>query len=133
MDYQKSNTLREFVFFNLIGVVNTLLGLMIYLSLVYLGTYYVVALVVDYVFGIIFSFFMNKRYTFRSTDRTSYVMFYKMIYVYVGMFFLNIILLTTTVEIFGMNEYLGQIISCGVLSVFTFFAQKLMVFRNIEV
>ena len=69
MDYQKRNTLREFVFFNLIGVVNTLLGLVIYFSLIYLGVYYLVALVIDYIYGITFSFFMNKTYTFRIVER----------------------------------------------------------------
>ena len=133
MDYQKRNTLREFVFFNLIGAVNTLLGLILYFLLIYLGVYYIVALVVDYIYGITFSFFMNKIYTFRIVERGGLVVFYKMICVYVLMFFLNLIFLFTTVEIFGINEYLGQIVSCGILSIFTFFAQKLIVFRKIDI
>lgn len=133
MDYQKRNTLREFVFFNLIGVVNTLLGLVIYFSLIYLGVYYLVALVIDYIYGITFSFFMNKTYTFRIVERGGVNMFYKMICVYGLMFCLNVIFLSITVEIFRMNEYLGQIVSCGVLSIITFFLQKLIVFRNIDI
>ena len=93
MDSEKRNTLGQFVAFNLIGLANTLLGLLIYLWLTYIGVYYVAALVTIYILGIGFSFIMNKTYTFQINKTSGYSMIYKMICIYGLMFFLNIICL----------------------------------------
>jgi putative flippase GtrA len=129
MGNKERNTLREFFRFNLVGAINTFVSLMLYFGLVYIDVYYLFALVADYLFGIVFGFFMNKTYTFRIRERASVSMSLKMVYVYLLIFLLNIILLVVSVEMIGLNEYLGQITSFAVLVVVAFFAQKYYVFR----
>ena len=131
MDSEKRNTLGQFVAFNLIGLANTLLGLLIYLWLTYIGVYYVAALVTIYILGIGFSFIMNKTYTFQINKTSGYSMIYKMICIYGLMFFLNIIVLFILVDIVHINQFLGQIVSCVVLSILSFLAQKFFIFKNV--
>ena len=133
MDSKKRNTLREFAFFNLIGVVNTLLGLAVYSLLIYIGVHYIAALSIDYIIGIAFSFIMNKTYTFRIGERVTRLLLFKMLSVYGLLFGLNLILLSIMVEFYLMNKYLSQIISCGLLSALSFYFQKYFVFRNIRI
>lgn len=132
MDSKKRNTLREFAFFNLIGVLNTLLGLAVYFLLIYIGVHYIVALIIDYIIGIAFSFIMNKTYTFHIGESLSSAMICKMICVYGLIFGFNFIILIISVEFFHIDAYLGQIISCGFLSILTFLFQKYYVFNNIR-
>lgn len=129
MDNKKRNSIREFFVFNLIGVITTLIGLALYFFLIYIGFNYIFALFIDYVFGIAFSFIMNKTYTFPLGASSSCIMFRRLICVYGVMFFLNIILLTCSVELFHMSKFIGQIVSCGLLAFLTFFLQKFIVFR----
>jgi putative flippase GtrA len=133
MDSKKRNPLNEYVLFNIIGAINTLLGLVIYFSLIYTGVNYIAALIVDYIFGIVFSFILNKTYTFRMYTKVTRVMLFKMLSVYGLVFCLNLILLTIMVEFYLINIYLSQIISCGILSAFTFYSQKYFVFRSISI
>jgi putative flippase GtrA len=132
MDSEKRNALREFAFFNLIGALNTILGLAVYFLLIYVGVHYIAALSIDYIIGIAFSFIMNKTYTFHIGETLSSAMISKMIGVYGLIFGINFIFLTILVEFFHIDAYLGQIISCGFLSILTFLFQKYYVFHNIR-
>ena len=129
MDDQKKSTLIQFVYFILIGGMNTLLTLAVYFILVYLGLHYSLALIADYIFGISFSFFMNKHFTFHVQERATAKMFSRMLLTYGFLFLGNIILLAACVEFFEFDEYLAQILSFGVLLVIAFLAQKLFVFH----
>ena len=119
----------QFVLFNLIGVLTTLLGMVVYFLAIKLGWHYTMALVEDYAFGIWFSFFMNKRFTFRVEGKATPVMFCKMVLSYFLLFAGNLVLLALSVDFLGINVYLAQVVSYGAFVVFSFAAQKFFVFR----
>ena len=119
----------QFVSFNIIGALTTLIGMGVYFLMIKLGWHYAMALVADYALGICFSFFMNKRFTFRVESKTTASMFGKMVLSYFLLFSGNLALLACSVDIFGINVYLAQAVSYSVLVVFSFFAQKFFVFR----
>lgn len=130
MDHQKNRSLIQFIKFNIIGATNVVLTTALYFLLIYLGWHYVLALTADYAFGICFSFYMNKRFTFRVQTRATTVMFGKMLATYGLIFAGNLVLLAFCVDVLGINPYLSQILSYGLLMIAAFFMQKFFVFRT---
>lgn len=128
MDSKKGLLIKQFITFNIIGIVNTLVTYGIYSLLLFIGLNFRLALVGEYAVGITFSFMMNKNITFKHITGNSLHMFFRMILTYVITFFINMGLLTLFVKTFNMNEYLGQFIALGIVSVLSFGLQKLLVF-----
>jgi putative flippase GtrA len=129
MDHKKTNPLIQFIAFNVIGMVNTLLAMAIYFLIIYMGGHYAFALIADYTFGICFSFFMNKHFTFRIQTKATLNMFSKMVLSYGLLFVGNLGILTFSVEVLEINVYLAQVLSWSGLMVISFFLQKMFVFH----
>jgi putative flippase GtrA len=130
MDHKKTRSLIQFISFNIIGIVNTLLAMGIYMLLIHMGAHYSLALAADYGFGICFSFFMNKHFTFQLKAKTTLTMFGKMLFSYGLLFAGNLGLLAFCVDVMKINTYLAQILSFSGLMIVSFFLQKLFVFRT---
>ncbi|HDQ41850.1 MAG TPA: GtrA family protein [Desulfonatronum sp.] len=133
MDHQKNRSLIQFIRFNIIGATNVALTTSLYFLLIYLGWHYVLALSADYAFGICYSFYMNKRFTFRVRTKASTAMFGKMLATYALVFAGNLVLLAFCVDVLGINPYLSQVLSYGLLMIVAFFMQKFFVFRTAPV
>ncbi len=133
MDHKDNNPrrleiLRQFVRFNIVGVLNTLLTYGIYSGLVYLGVHHLAAVVIEYAFGIVFSYLLNKRFTFAVRGGGS-GMFGRMLLAYIPTLLLNALLLWLLVDRLHWNKYVGQAVALGFVSVLSFIAQKVFVFR----
>jgi putative flippase GtrA len=61
--------LVQWLRFAAVGVVNTLLSLGVYAVLVWLGLHYLVASSLAFAVGVVNSYALNRRWTFRSRDR----------------------------------------------------------------
>ncbi len=133
MDDKKQTLAREvipqFIRFNFVGILNTGLTYAIYAGLVFVGVNHFVALGADYAVGIVFSFIMNKRLTFRVAGRGSISMFARMVGSYVLILALNALILWALVDRGGVNTYLGQGIALAVVVLLSFAAQRVLVFR----
>jgi putative flippase GtrA len=121
--------LKQFLRFNFVGVVNTALTYGIYSGLVFLGLHHIAAVVIEYAFGIVFSYQLNKHFTFAVKKRTDRYMFVRMIIAYVPMLLLNTILLWMLIDRLHWNKYLGQAVAQGFVVVLSFLAQRIFVFR----
>lgn len=60
----RKNGLLEFVKFNLVGIVNTLVDFAVFTVLTFFGTHYMLSQVISYSCGVVNSFIMNKYWTF---------------------------------------------------------------------
>ena len=129
MDHQKNSSLIQFITFNIIGVLNVVLTMAIYFLLLFIGWHYLLALTTEYAFGICFSFFMNKRYTFKVRSKATSVMFGRMLATYGLIFLGNMLLLAIAVDALGINPYLAQPLVFSILMVASFLMQKFFVFR----
>jgi len=119
----------QFIRFNLVGIANTGLTYAVYAALVFIGVNHFIALVADYAVGIVFSFLMNKRLTFRIRGRAGIGTFARMVGTYVLLLALNALMLWALVDKSGVNTYLGQAIALVVVALLSFAAQRLVVFR----
>jgi putative flippase GtrA len=133
MGGKEKNFLREIVSFNIVGAINTAITYGIYSLLVAVGVDYRLALVLEYCFGIVFSFVFNRRYTFRHGGPVTSRMITSMVGSYAAVMGLNFVLLSLFVEILGLNEYTGQFFALGISVGVSFFAQKYLVFKKPEI
>ena len=122
--------LKQFLRFNVVGVLNTALTYGIYSGLVAFGLHHIAAVGVEYVFGIVFSYLMNKRFTFTVRGRAGSGMFLRMIVAYLPMLLLNAVLLWLLVDRLHWNKYAGQAVALSFVSVLSFTAQRMFVFRG---
>ena len=120
---------KKFLSFNLVGLVNTAITYGIYALAVAIGVNHFIALGLDYAFGLIISFLLNKNLTFRIREKTDTRMFLKMIIAYVPSFLINMVLLWLFIDVFGMNKYLSQFMALALVSLFSFFMQHTFVFN----
>ena len=130
MIIKNKTTLKEFVSFNIIGLINTLLTIILYFFLVSIEVHYLVALIIDYIFGIFFSYYMNRRYTFNYEFKNKHYMFLKMLASYLLIFFINTILLYFFIEELFIDKYLSQVIAMLILIIIAFYLQKFFVFKK---
>jgi putative flippase GtrA len=132
MGSKKRNFLREVVVFHIVGAVNTALTYGMYSLFVLMGTDYRLALILEYCFGMSFSFFFNRRFTFRHTGTITMRMVSSMVGSYVGILGINLLLLIILVEKFSFNKYIGQCIALAISVLAAFFVQKFLIFYKME-
>ena len=118
--------LLEFIRYNLVGIVNTIVGFSIIFSLMFLGVTPVISNLIGYIIGSILSFYLNSRYTFRAkpTKRDAIGFFTILFFSYC----LNLLTLKWLLDI--INPYLAQFFSAVVYTVSSFLLVKFTVFRS---
>lgn len=121
---------KELISFNIIGIINTVVTYTIYSTLVFLKIDYKIALVLEYCFGITFSFFLNRRFTFHHKEFITLHMIFSMIGSYLVVLVLNMVFLMFLVEKLAINKYLGQLTALTVSVALSFLAQKYIVFTH---
>lgn len=130
MDCKKRNFIIQFIKFNLVGIINTLITYFIYCILVLFRMHHFIALSVDYLTGVIITFTLNKNFTFKNKSPTSIFMFIKMLFIYLIVFSLNIFLLFLFIDIYKFNKIVSQFFVQATLAFLSFIFQKNFVFKE---
>jgi len=121
---------KKFISFNLVGLINSAITYGLYALAIALGANHFIALGIDYAFGLIISFFLNKNLTFKIRKKTDIGMFLKMVVAYIPSFLINMALLWVFIDMLGMNKFLSQFIAMAIVALFSFFMQHKFVFNN---
>lgn len=130
MGSKKRNSIIQFIKFNIIGIINTGVTYLIYAFLVYIGFHYRLALGLEYCCGVVISFVLNKKFTFKNSEKSNLKMFLRMVITYVGVFIVNWGMLELNLKVLKMDEYIGQIVAQSIIAISSFFAQKIFVFKD---
>ena len=133
MDYQNHHRLRaaahQFLKFNVVGLSNVLITYGIYSLVVFFTDSHRWGLAADYVFGIVYTYSLNKFFTFKTADSGKWkTEFLRIVLLYVGVLVLNWLLLDYLVEHRDWNKYLAQAFALASLTLLSFFGQKYLVF-----
>ncbi len=123
-----NSTLNQAGRYGAAGIINTVLGYGLIFALQALGASPYIANAVGYGVGFVISFFLQKRFVFGSSGRTSneairFVVAF--LAAYSANFFMLYVLLTA-----GINPYLAQIGGFGTYFVAMFLISKVWVFRQ---
>ena len=115
------------------GVINSLFGYAVYaFGVAVLDFSYFRAVVLSYVIGVTFSYFMFRAFVFTGGDR-SWRSYMRFIPTYIFLFFFNVISLHILVDIADWNELLAQAVIVPVCAVISFIINRVFVFKHEQV
>ncbi|WP_294955249.1 GtrA family protein [Sulfurovum sp.] len=119
-------TLKQFVTYNLVGIVNTLFGFSIIFVLMFAGVGATSSNAVGYALGALLSYILNKKYTFGGVKHSTLlaVKFFSVLFI---AYLLNLFTLQWLLGM--MNPYLAQIGAGAVYTLSSFLLAKFMVFK----
>jgi putative flippase GtrA len=117
-----------FARFLFIGVFNTVFGYAIYGLAISIGLHFGMALLIATLVGVVFNYFTNRTYVFKSKKERAFIAFiaaYAVVYAlnYVGIFFLKSL---------GNSSYIAALIMLPLSAMLSFVFNKKVVFRNAQ-
>jgi putative flippase GtrA len=119
----------QIIKFCCVGILNTIVGYGVFFILVnYL--YYLLALLIAHIIGVIHSFLWNKYWIFKTTE-IDLEEFVKFNVVYVIVFVANATALFLCVDIVSLDPRVAQLVLLPLITVISFFGQKLWTFRAV--
>lgn len=115
--------------YGLVGLCNSLVGLMIIYMAKALGIGDVAANAIGYGVGLVFSFVVNKRWTFGyiGSHASSFVRFCLIIAM---AYFANLGVVMTSIDGFGLNGYLSQALGVPIYTLIGYVGCRLYVFAD---
>lgn len=119
---------RQFVRFNLVGVLNTAAAYAGYSLLLVVGSHRLLALAAHYLCGMGVSYALNRKFTFGAARRPKAAGFLRLVLLYLPIFGINAVLLSVLVETFRVGEFAAQAVSLLFVGVSTFAVQRRFVF-----
>lgn len=118
---------KKLVKYICVGILNTIVGFGIIFLLMFFGVNPEISNLICYSIGIIFSYVMNKFFTFESKNRSKKE-FIKFILTMLTAYILNFITLKICLGL-SINPYFSQIISGGVYTVSGYLLSRFWVFK----
>lgn len=124
----------QFIKFGIVGASNTIISYVVYLVLVKLGVYYLLASVLSFVVGVLNSFFWNNKYVFTAdddTDRNWLSALVKTFMSYAGTgLILSNILLYIWVDLVHIPEWLAPLINLVITVPLNYIVMKFWAFKD---
>ena len=117
----------EFIRFVLVGCLNTAFGFGIYCLMIWLGLSYWWATLVSNVLGVLFNFKTIGILVFKNPDNK---LFWRFVSCYVLAYGLNVSIIFLFKHFAGLNDYWSGLIATVFVALFSFFYQKLFVFKT---
>jgi putative flippase GtrA len=122
---------RQFIIFSVVGLINTGIHYCVFLFLYKLiNVNYLIASVVGYSCGLLNSFILNKKWTFKTINVRKDIELIKFVIVNVVALAVNIIGLRFFVEVMGIKPEISQIGAIGFSLVTNFVGNKYWTFRS---
>lgn len=130
-------TVKQFLKFNLVGLVNTGIDFVIFTLLLWLGVFVLGAQCISYAAGTVNSYFMNKRLTFndrvdRNQKKFNLAKFIKFSLINLVVLGCSLPLLFMLIHPLGLHPIVAKVIvTCGTVIV-NFFATRKWVFVEVK-
>ena len=121
----------QFLKFCIVGLSNTAISYFVYVILVKMGFYYLLASIMGYIISIINAFYWNNKHVFVNNSASLIQSFFKMAlaYAFTGLVVSNLLLLLW-VEYFNINDLLAPIINLFITTPLNFVINKIWAFRD---
>ncbi|GLX71432.1 GtrA family protein [Paenibacillus glycanilyticus] len=126
---------KQFIMFNMVGLLNTLVDFIVYSVLVWAGLYVLPAQVISYSAGMVNSYALNSLFTFKGSVRIEgngrmrrglMIRFITWNAVVLGVSMLLLFLMTSA----GIGPFMAKLLATGVTVVLNFAGSKWWVFRS---
>jgi putative flippase GtrA len=127
---ERKQDLKQFIFYAFIGLGGASIDYVLYALLVHLDVHYLLANAISTCAGILFSFFVNLNYNFKSTDHLRYrfISFFT-----VGLLglFLSTVLLKAFIHTLGMDPLIAKLATLVFILLFQYTLNRNITFGNI--
>lgn len=114
--------------FHVVGAGTLVIGTLVFAAMLLLGFAYTPALVGDYAAGILFSYFMNKTFTFRVRVSGDLKPLAYTVLGYLVTFLLNLLLLAVAVDVLALPVLYAQVVIMLALAAVNYLIFKFIVF-----
>lgn len=121
--------MRQFIKFNLVGLLNTALDFALFALLTWLGVYYILAQCISYGVGMLNSYALNKYWTFAQKGRLEPKQVIRFTVLNLGSLLLSLVLLALFRDQLELKLLLAKLLATVATTLVNFAGSKLWVFR----
>jgi putative flippase GtrA len=124
--------MRQFVKFNLVGLLNTAIDFAVFGLLTWLGVFYIMAQCISYALGMLNSYTLNKYWTFAQKGRVEPKQALRFALLNLGSLLLSIGLLALLKNHLELNVLIAKLLTTAATTLINFVGNKLWVFQSNE-
>jgi putative flippase GtrA len=121
--------MRQFIKFNLVGLLNTALDFALFSLLTWIGVYYILAQCVSYGVGMLNSYTLNKYWTFAQKGRLEPKQAIRFLVLNLGSLLLSLLLLMLLKDSWGIAIVEAKLLTTVITTLVNYAGNKLWVFR----
>ena len=115
--------------FLFVGGLNTLVGYGSFAVLLFFNVNYLIANTISYIIGVIHSYFWNKKFTFKSNNKSPKELV-RFIFVYIINYLAGMFILYVLVDIIGINQYISGILNLITTTIISWFGHEYFSFKR---
>jgi len=116
--------------FGVVGSLNTIIDFIVYTVLTAVGINYLLSQILSYSCGLLNSYFVNRKWTFKQKEKASLKEFGRFLAVNVVTLLLTLLLLHIFYRELGVNLLLSKLIVTAIGTIFNFIGTRLLVFTK---
>jgi len=129
--FHKYPITKEFTKFCMVGLTNLVVDMVFYLLFTrFFHLYYIFAAIISFVFAVSWSFFINRRWTFRHQEKDLFTQYIKFVIANLVGLLINLLLLWIFVDFIGLHDLAAKLIVTVIVSFVNFMLNKLWTFRK---
>lgn len=121
---------RNFFLFVILGVINNLIGLLLFKLEIILGVPYLLASALMYIYAVFEGFLLNSFFLYKVRPKFSYLL--KYLNVYAVSFIFNMGLMYLFVAILGIHKTMAQVFTIALLTVVNYKLVKHLVYNQVR-
>ncbi|MGL5440029.1 MAG: GtrA family protein [Filifactoraceae bacterium] len=118
----------QFLKFCVVGLFNTLISVVVFNIVTFMGLHYLPATIIGYLAGLVNGYISSSKYVFKKNTGTDTAI--KFVGVYLSALIINLGLMYLMVDVGNINSSLGQLVTTGFNVVYNFILNKIWTFRG---
>jgi putative flippase GtrA len=121
---------RGFLKFGLVGASNTIISLLVYYIVIFLGIHYQIANIAAFVISSLNGFILNRFWVFKSTTYSITGQILKYYVVYSGSLILSVVFSYVWIDVLSVNQYLAPLLNLFITIPFNYLLSKSWTFKK---
>ncbi|MBQ7170344.1 MAG: GtrA family protein [Synergistaceae bacterium] len=125
---------RQLILYGIFGVLSTLIDILMYWAVSRaFGLSIVASTVTAWFTAVLFAYWSNRKYVFRSRNNSVAAMFFEALYFFmcrIATGLLDVVIMYVFADLFGLNDVIVKTVSNIIVIILNFVASKLFIFRE---